>query len=57
MVYPSANIALNSISVYIQEETSLIQDEMASLERLNAKLEKEIQRANKTQGPYMYLNS
>lgn len=39
-----------ALSVYIREETSLLQDEIASLEKVSTKLEMEIQGANKTQG-------
>jgi len=41
-----------ALSVYIREETSLLQDEIASLEKVSTKLEMEIQGANKTQGQY-----
>lgn len=41
------------LSAYIREETLLLQDEIASLEKVSTKLEREIQLANKTQGPYL----
>ena len=43
------------LSVYIQEETSLVQDEIASLEKVSTKLEMEIQEVIKTK--VQYLNS
>ena len=41
------------LSVYIREETSLLQDEIASLEKVSTKLEIEIQEALKTKGQYL----
>ena len=39
--------------MYVQEESSLLQDEITSLEKVSTKLEKEIQRANKMKGQYL----